>query len=52
VLPGSAPELATTLVDLGIDLASFVTKGTLQSGMDYALRRVRNSGIARGRGLR
>lgn len=49
VLTGIAPDIATTLVGLGIDLASFVTKGTLQSGMDYALRRVRISGMSRGR---
>lgn len=49
VLTGIAPEIATTLVGLGVDLASFVTKGTLQNGMDYALRRVRISGRARGR---
>jgi predicted ATPase/GAF domain-containing protein/tRNA A-37 threonylcarbamoyl transferase component Bud32 len=52
VLTGIAPEIATTLVGLGIDLASFMTKGTLQSGMDYALRRVRSSGMARGRSSR
>jgi anti-anti-sigma regulatory factor len=48
VLTGIAPEIATTLVGLGIDLASFVTKGTLQSGMDYALRRVRGLGLSQG----
>jgi anti-anti-sigma regulatory factor len=48
VLTGIAPEIATTLVGLGIDLSSFVTMGTLQSAMDYALRRVGRSGFARG----
>ncbi|HZF50889.1 MAG TPA: AAA family ATPase [Polyangiaceae bacterium] len=48
VLTGIAPDIATTLVGLGVELSSFMTKGTLQSGMDYALRRVRISGYTRG----
>ena len=43
------PGIATTLVTLGVDLVSCVTMGTLQSGMDYALRRVRGVGLARAR---
>jgi GAF domain-containing protein len=49
VLTGIAPSIATTLVTLGVDLVSCVTMGTLQSGMDYALRRVRGVGLARAR---
>jgi anti-anti-sigma regulatory factor len=49
VLTGIAPGIATTLVTLGVDLVSCVTMGTLQSGMDYALRRVRGVGLARAR---
>ncbi len=41
VLTGIAPTIAQTLVNLGIDLSSFVTMGTLQSGMEYALSRGR-----------
>jgi anti-anti-sigma regulatory factor len=39
VMTGIAPQLAHTFVELGIDLRSFVTMSTLQSGMTYALRR-------------
>jgi predicted ATPase/GAF domain-containing protein len=52
VITGIAPDIATTLVGLGIDLSSFVTMGTLQSGMDYALRRVRSTLAQRGRSRR
>lgn len=41
IFTGIAPGIAQTLVNLGIDLSSFVTMGTLQSGMEYALARVR-----------
>jgi predicted ATPase/GAF domain-containing protein/tRNA A-37 threonylcarbamoyl transferase component Bud32 len=50
VLTGIAPNIAQTVVGLGVDLSSFVTLGTLQSGMEYALRRVRGSGALRARG--
>jgi anti-anti-sigma regulatory factor len=50
VLTGIAPTIAQTLVGLGVDLSSFVTRGTLQSGIDYAIRRVRGSGALRARG--
>lgn len=43
VLTGIAPTIAQTLVGLGIDLTTLVTMGTLQSGMTYALQRVRSS---------
>jgi DNA-binding response OmpR family regulator/anti-anti-sigma regulatory factor len=39
VITGIRAELAQTLVALGIDLSAVVTKGTLKSGIDYALRR-------------
>ncbi|MDI3281884.1 AAA family ATPase [Polyangium sp. 15x6] len=42
VLTGIAPRIAQTLVALDVDLKSFVTMGTLQSGMEYALRRSRH----------
>ncbi|WP_434046470.1 MULTISPECIES: PAS domain-containing protein [Sorangium] len=41
VLTGIKPSVAQTLVDLGIDLGSIVTSGTLQSGIRYALQQMR-----------
>jgi PAS domain S-box-containing protein len=38
VLTGLRPEVAQTLVGLGVDLSGIVTRGTLQSGIAYALR--------------
>jgi anti-anti-sigma regulatory factor len=38
VLTGIRPEVAQTLVQLGVDLRSIVTRGTLQDGITYALR--------------
>jgi PAS domain S-box-containing protein len=37
VLTGIRPEVAQTLVGLGIDLGSVVTRSTLQSGIAYAM---------------
>ena len=39
VLTGIQPSIARTLVDLGTDLSGIVTRGTLESGIAYALRR-------------
>jgi rsbT co-antagonist protein RsbR len=38
VLVGIRPELAQTIVGLGLQLDSIVTRGTLQSGIAYALQ--------------
>lgn len=38
VLTGIRPEVAQTLVGLGVDLRGIVTRSTLQSGIAYALR--------------
>ncbi len=38
VLTGLRPEVAQTLVSLGLDLSDIVTRGTLQSGIAYGLR--------------
>jgi predicted ATPase/GAF domain-containing protein/tRNA A-37 threonylcarbamoyl transferase component Bud32 len=46
LLTGIGPRIAQTLISLGVDLTSFVTKGTLQSGMEYALRRVRGGSLS------
>jgi anti-anti-sigma regulatory factor len=37
VITGVRPDVAQTLVGLNIDLGAIVTKGTLQSGIAYAL---------------
>ena len=39
VLTGIRPEVAQTLVGLGVDLGGIVTRGTLQSGIAYAFER-------------
>lgn len=45
VLVGLRPELAQTIVGLGLDLSTLTTRGDLQSGVSYAMeqRRKRNS---------
>ncbi|WP_438035672.1 response regulator [Sorangium sp. So ce204] len=45
VITGIRAELAQTLIDLGVDLGAVVTKGTLQSGIGYALRQA-GGGVA------
>jgi PAS domain S-box-containing protein len=39
VLTGLRPEVAQTLVGLGVDLSGIVTRGTLQSGIAYGLHK-------------
>jgi rsbT co-antagonist protein RsbR len=39
VLTGIRPEIAQTLVGLGVDLSQITTRGSLQSGIAYALGR-------------
>jgi rsbT co-antagonist protein RsbR len=39
VVTGIRPEVAQTLVDLGVDLRDLVTLGTLQAGVAHALER-------------
>lgn len=41
VLTGIGPAMAQTLVHLGADLSGIVTRGTLQSGIAYAMNRHR-----------
>ena len=38
ILTGIRPEVAQTLVGLGIDLAGLVTRATLQDGIAYAMQ--------------
>jgi predicted ATPase/GAF domain-containing protein/anti-anti-sigma regulatory factor/tRNA A-37 threonylcarbamoyl transferase component Bud32 len=40
VLTGFSPEVARTLVDMDVDLHTITTRGTLQSGIAYAMARV------------
>lgn len=46
LLTGIAPRIAQTLIAIGVDLTSFVTMSTLQSGVEYALKSVRGVGLA------
>ena len=39
ILVGITPEVAQTLVGLGVNLSEIITRGDLQSGITYALRR-------------
>jgi anti-anti-sigma factor len=39
VLTGVRPDVARTLMELGVDLGALVTRGTLQGGIAYAMRR-------------
>jgi rsbT co-antagonist protein RsbR len=39
VLTGIRPEVAQTLVGLGVELRGLITRGTLQDGIAYALQR-------------
>ncbi|NJN66373.1 MAG: AAA family ATPase [Chloroflexaceae bacterium] len=40
VITGIRPEVATTLVHLGVDLSTIRTVGTLQAGIAYAMRQL------------
>jgi anti-anti-sigma factor len=41
VITGIRPKIAQTLIALDVNLESFMTMATLQSGMEYALKRAR-----------
>jgi rsbT co-antagonist protein RsbR len=43
ILVGLRPELAQTIVGLGLDLSSFVTRTDLQSGVHYAIEQRRKT---------
>jgi DNA-binding response OmpR family regulator/anti-anti-sigma regulatory factor len=45
VITGIRAELAQTLIDLGVDLGAVVTKGTLQSGIGYALQQAGDGAV-------
>jgi rsbT co-antagonist protein RsbR len=40
ILAGISPEIAQTLVGLGVDFSHILTKATLQSGLEYALKQL------------
>jgi ABC-type sugar transport system substrate-binding protein len=44
LLVGIGPEVAQTITQLGVDLSSIVTRGTLQAGLEYASTQLRRSG--------
>jgi rsbT co-antagonist protein RsbR len=44
VLTGVQPEMARTLIEIGVDLTGVMVRSTFQSGIDYALRRRRARG--------
>jgi PAS domain S-box-containing protein len=48
VLTGIGPAMAQTLVSLGADLGSIITRGNLQAGIAYALRTSRGNGLKSG----
>lgn len=45
ILVGIRPEVAQTLVGLGVELRGLVTMSDLQSGIEYALRRMGTRGV-------
>jgi len=47
VLVGTRPEVAQTLVLLGVDMGGLVSMATLQNGVEYALRRLGLSIVVR-----
>ena len=49
VLTGVRPEVARAMVSLGVDLSTLVTRGTLQSGIAYALERCGDSSALQNR---
>jgi anti-anti-sigma regulatory factor len=49
VLTGIRPEVAHTMVELGVDLTGLVTKSTLRSGIAYALERSHETGLLAGK---
>jgi rsbT co-antagonist protein RsbR len=40
ILVGISPEIAQTLVGLGVDFSRIATRATLQNGLEYALKRL------------
>jgi rsbT co-antagonist protein RsbR len=40
LLVGISPEIAQTLVGLGVDFSRIITRATLQNGLEYALKRL------------
>ena len=48
VLTGIRPDVALSMVNLGVDLSTIVTRGTLQSGIAYAIERCGESSALTG----
>ncbi len=49
VLVGISPEVAQTIVSLGVDLSSLATRADLQSGVEYALGRLDSRIVSAGK---
>jgi ribose transport system substrate-binding protein len=49
ILVGITPEVAQTVVQLGVDLSGLVTRGNLQTGLEYALALGKGPGGRKGR---
>jgi hypothetical protein len=43
VLVGVNPEIASRLVDQGVDLSRLTSRGDMEAGLRYALRRLHRS---------
>jgi rsbT co-antagonist protein RsbR len=43
ILTGIRPEIAMTLISLGVDLRDIVTHSSLQAGINYATQELRSS---------
>jgi hypothetical protein len=41
IITGIRPDVAQTLVALGVDLSTIITRADLRDGIQYALRRMR-----------
>jgi rsbT co-antagonist protein RsbR len=52
ILVGISPEIAQTLVGLGVDFSHITTRATLQNGLEDALKRLDYSVERRGRSVR
>jgi rsbT co-antagonist protein RsbR len=50
ILTGIRPEVAQTLVGLGVDLSTVITRSSLQSGIAYAIGTHQRSGLGGGAG--
>ncbi len=50
MITGIQPEMAQSIVEMGVEVSAIVTQGTLQSGIAYAMSRLSAKGARWGRG--